>query len=169
MGADRLRIRLPLGWGAVALCGLSFITGLGWLYWGLVREIDHMVRSTLAQFVGTLPFFIGVAILSFRRCCDIDRARSQVVKWWGVLWPWSRREFALAQFDKVSLRQEPRSRGAGRKSKAYDIYPVRLDGAKRLDLRVDLPVAKARVLAAEVSGYLNLPLVSTVPDTGEEP
>jgi hypothetical protein len=36
-----------------------------------------MVRSTVAQFMGTLPLFIGLGILSFRRGCDIDRANVQ--------------------------------------------------------------------------------------------
>ena len=53
---------------------LTLVTGFGWLYLGLVREIDDMVRSTEAQFLGTLPLFIGLGILSFRRACVIDRA-----------------------------------------------------------------------------------------------
>ena len=71
---DKLRVQLPLGWSALVLGGLTLVMGLGWLYVGLVREIDDMVRSTVAQFLGTLPLFIGLGILSFRRACDIDRA-----------------------------------------------------------------------------------------------
>ena len=71
---DKIRVQLPLGWSALLLGGLALFTGLGWLYLGLVREIDDMVRSTVAQFMGTLPLFIGLGILSFRRTCDIDRA-----------------------------------------------------------------------------------------------
>ena len=72
--AGKLRVQLPLGWSALVLGGLALVTGLGWLYLGLVREIDDMVRSTVAQFMGTSPLFIGLGILSFRRGCDIDRA-----------------------------------------------------------------------------------------------
>jgi len=115
-----------------------------------------------------LPLFIGVGILAFRRCCDIDREAGEVVKWWGLLWPWSRHVFALSLFDKVTLRQEPKTGGSRRKPRVETLYPVRLEGEKRLDLRVDLPMARARVLAGEVSQYLDLPLVSTVPEEREE-
>ncbi len=70
---DKLRVQLPLGWSALVLGGLTLVTGLGWLYLGLVREIDDMVRSTVVQSLGTLPLFIGRGILSFRRACVIDR------------------------------------------------------------------------------------------------
>ena len=165
---EKLRIRLPLGWSVLLLGVLTLVTGLGWLYMGLVREIDDMVRSTVAQFMGTVPFFIGVGILTFRRCCEIDREAGEVVKWWGILWPWSRRVFALSLFDKVTLRQEPKTGGSQRKPRVETIYPVRIEGEKRLDLRVDLPVDKARTLATEMAQYLDLSLVSTVADKKEE-
>jgi hypothetical protein len=136
---------------------------------GLVREIDDMVRSTVAQFMGTLPLFIGLGILTFRRCCDIDRDSGRVEKWWGLLWPWSRRVFPLSLFDKVTLRQEPMTSGSRRKPKISSIYPVRLEGEKRLDLRVEKRADKARALAGEVALYLDLTLESTVPEErGEE-
>ena len=71
---DKLLVQLPLGWSALVLGGLTLVTGLGWLYLGLMREIDDMARSMVVQFLGTLPLFIGLGILSFRRACDIDRA-----------------------------------------------------------------------------------------------
>ena len=43
--------------------------------------IDHIVRNTVAQFVVTLPFFIGIAIFPFHCSCDLNRAWSQMVKW----------------------------------------------------------------------------------------
>lgn len=164
----KMRIRLPLSWSTLILGGLSLITGLGWLYTGLVREIDDMVRSTVAQFMGTLPLFIGIGILAFRRACDIDRDTGQVVKWWGLLWPWSRHAFPLGLFDKVTLRQEPREQVSRRNVKVYPYYPVRLEGEKRLDVRVDFPEEKARALAENLAHYLDLPLISTVPDKREE-
>ncbi|MDB4698962.1 hypothetical protein OAF45_02350 [Candidatus Latescibacteria bacterium] len=164
---DKLRVQLPLGWSALVLGGLALVTGLGWLYLGLVREIDDMVRSTVAQFMGTLPFFIGLGIFSFRRACDIDRANVRVTKWWGLLWPWSRHVFGLGQFDKVTLRQEPRQLGSRRKPKLITEYPVRLEGEKRLPVRVDLPEDKARALAREIADYLDLPLESTLPEETE--
>ena len=166
--AERMRIALPLGWSALLLGGLALITGLGWLYMGLVREIDDMVRSTVAQFMGTLPLFIGLGIFSFRRACDIDRQAGQVVKWWGLLWPWSRHSFDLHQFDKVTLRQEPRQLGSRRRPKLITEYPVRLEGEKRLLVRLDLPEDKARQLASEVAEYLQWPLESTVPEDRED-
>ena len=72
------------------------------------------------------------------------------------------------QFEKASLRWEPRSEGASRKTKACDIYPMWLEGAKHLYMRVNLPVAEARIMAAKVSRHLDILLASTVPDTGKE-
>ena len=110
----KMRVALPLGWSALALAGLALPTGLGWLYLGLVRDVDDMVRSTIAQFMGTLPLFIGLGIFSFRRACDFDRKAGLVIKWWGLLWPWSRHVFDLSLFDKVMLRQEAKQLGSRR-------------------------------------------------------
>ncbi len=165
---DKIRVQLPLGWSALLLGGLALFTGLGWLYLGLVREIDDMVRSTVAQFMGTLPLFIGLGILVFRRACDIDRANAQVTKWWGLLWPWSRHVFDLSIFDKVTLRQEPRQLGSRKKPKLITEYPVRLEGEKRLPVRVDLSEDKARALARQIADYLDLPLESTVAEETKE-
>jgi hypothetical protein len=63
---EKMRVALPLGWSALGLAGLALATGLGWLYLALVRDIDDMVRSTIAQFMGTLPLFIGLGLFSFR-------------------------------------------------------------------------------------------------------
>lgn len=89
-------------------------------------------------------------------------------KWWGLLWPWSRHVFGLGQFDKVTLRQEPRQLGSRRKPKLITEYPVRLEGEKRLLVRGDLPEDKARALAREIADYLDLPLESTLPEETEE-
>jgi len=115
---EKMRVALPLGWSALGLAGLALATGLGWLYLALVRDIDDMVRSTIAQFMGTLPLFIGLGLFSFRRACDFDRRAGLVIKWWGLLWPWSRHVFDLNLFDKVNLGRSPSdwARGAGRRS-----------------------------------------------------
>ena len=76
-----MRVALPLGWSALGLAGLALAEGLGWLYLGLVRDVDDMVRSTIAQFMGTLPLFIGLGFqLSPRlRSRPISRVGDQMV------------------------------------------------------------------------------------------
>ena len=63
---------------------------------------------------------------------------------------------------------EPRSGGASHKTKVCDIYPMWLEGAKHLSIRVNLLVAEARIMATEVSRHLDISLASTVPDIGKK-
>jgi len=165
---EKMRVALPLGWSALGLAGLALATGLGWLDLALVRDIDDMVRSTIAQFMGTLPLFIGLGLFSFRRACDFDRRAGLVIKWWGLLWPWSRHVFDLSLFDKVTLGQEPKRLGSRRRPKVVTEYPVRLEGEKRLAVRLDLTEDKPRALAEDLAEYLQLPVVSALPEKREE-
>ena len=163
----KMRVALPLGRSALGLAGLALAEGLGWLYLGLIRDVDDMVRSTIAQFMGTLPLFIGLGIFSFRRACDLDRQAGLVTKWWSLLWPWSRHVFDLSLFDKVMLRQEAKQLGSRRRPKVVTEYPVRLEGEKRLVVRLDLPEDKARALAEGLDEYLGLHVLSTLTEKRE--
>ena len=65
------------------------------------------------------------------------------------------------------LRQEAKQLGSRRRPKVVTEYPVRLEGEKRLVVRLDLPEDKARALAEGLDEYLGLPVVSTLTEKRE--
>jgi len=58
--------------------------------------------------------------------------------------------------------------GSRRRPKVVTEYPVRLEGEKRLAVRLDLTEDKARALAEDLAEYLQLPVVSALPEKREE-
>lgn len=145
-----------MGWLLRFLGGWFFLGGLLFAAVGLQSaSIVGLVSG------GVLAIAIGLPLLTFRRGCDIDRL--QVVKWWGLLVPWRRARYVLADFERVALRREDRRQSVSNatKQRRYMVYPVQLEGQQPLVLREGLTLREARVLAEEVAKYLDLPLADS--------
>lgn len=114
-----------------------------------------------AQWSTTVPFggfFVAIgALLMFARAqVTINRPRGIVTKGWGLLAPFYRISRPLSEFDRVTLSTEFRRTKRG----SHSIHPVRLEGGgKPVTCETTRELEVARASAAEIAGFLELPLV----------
>ena len=100
---------------------------------------------------------VGAALAFGRAGKVLDKRAGTVTTWWGMLVPFSRKQYPLSKYDTVMLRREVRRS----KNSSYTVYPVRIEGAGAKTVKIEEPrdERKAREAGEEVAKFLGVKLV----------
>jgi len=159
---DLALLQLKKGGGVLlSVFGLPFVLGGTWLLAATLEWLpmaDNPPSFALGLAGGTVFLLSGLGVMGGRAGFILDKRRQTVVRWWGVVLPWQRREFSLMGFHELTLtkvRQET--------SDSSDIaYAVCLEGPSQpLHLHDFRTYEKARALAERLAQFLSMPLADT--------
>jgi len=143
----------------------SAVVGLVLLAVGLAASLGTTIAwyrglpdAWVAAFVGVPlgAFFalIGAGLAFSRSELVVDRQHGRVLSWWGLLLPIRRREWPLAAFRRVVLVvQQPAD------SEDSVSYAVVLEGDEPLEVVTVLDYGRARIEAARLARFVDLPAV----------
>jgi hypothetical protein len=116
----------------------------------------HALFLLLPLLVGAGFMFAGGWMCFGRSGVWIDGDRSEVVDWWGLVVPLSRKVNPFSVFDRVTLEKPERRGGA---KTAHWVYPVSMRGPGEVCVEIPMPdAAAAEGLALELSEFLRLPV-----------
>lgn len=97
----------------------------------------------------------GVVIILWRSGVEIDRLSGKIHVWYGLLFPFWRRTYALEEIDRVVMDREIQQT----ENSSFMIYPVRLQGNSLvIDIESPQDELQARSIAEEIAKFLNRPL-----------
>ena len=152
-------MRRTSGGGLLILFGLPFFAA-GLFVIGASLSLWAQKGNSPPWYVG-VPFggvfaAVGATLMFGRSGIAINKMDRTLVKWWGLLGPFRRKEYSLDDFDRVHLTREVRRS----KNSSYTVYPVRVAGPdERVTVEEPRDYEKARRIAEEVAGFLGTKLV----------
>jgi len=152
------------GGGCLVLFGLPFLcVGLVVMLASLgLLPLEWEGGSRPPWFVG-VPFgavfaAVGAAFVFGRGGIIIDRRNRTVATWWGLLVPFSRKEYSLDDYDSITIKREVHRS----QETTYTAYPVRLEGGKKpIDWEEPRKYRKAREEAERLATFLELQVVDS--------
>ena len=152
------------GGGCLVLFGLPFLCA------GLVVMLSSLGLLPLEWEGGSPPpwYFgvpfgavfaaVGAAFVFGRSGIIIDRRNRTVATWWGLLVPFSRKEYSLDDYDSITIKREVRKSDES----TCTVYPVRLKGGKKpIDWEEPRKYRKAREEAERLATFLELQVVDS--------
>ena len=119
----------------------------------------------VALLLGVIFVLIGIGVAGFYSHRVLDKHGGFAQSSFGIFFSFKQTRYELSDFQQVSLHHEVRTRSSKHGSRTYDVYPLRLDGRKDLNLGEWLDFTQGRQKAEAVAKYLDLPLCDS--STGE--
>lgn len=100
-----------------------------------------------------------------RKGIIIDKTKKTVLIWYGLIFPFIRKEYSIEDFDRVSIVKEVRKN----KNSSYTVFPVRLassTGSENLNIEESQDYQESRENAENLAKFLKIPLVDV--SSGDE-
>ncbi len=152
------------GGGCLILFGLPFLCA------GLVVMLSSLGLLPLKWEGGSPPpWFVGVpfgaifatvgaALVLGRGGTIIDRRNRTVTTWWGLLVPFSHKQYSLDDYNSVTIKREVRRS----KNSTYTVYPVRIEGGdKPISWEEPQKYQKAREQAERLATFMEMQVVDS--------
>ena len=136
------------------LFGLGFlVVALLFLFLTDPTRADWATPGNVAILVSVLVL-LGAIFMCARFGVIVDRQRSTITTWWGLLVPFHETVHLFSQSHYVTMSREERSAG----KRNYEVFPVRLEGAGTDTIMLHEPgdYDKARRLAEEIAKFVHL-------------
>ncbi len=147
------------GGGMLMLFGLPFLLGGCMVIaasLGLVGSKGNPPPLAVAIPFGGIFMTVGIAFIFGRNGIIINMREGMIQTWWGLLVPVSRKEYRIAEFDRVTIKREVRRS----KNSSYTVFPVHIEGEGNTKVKFEEPqdFTRARNLAEEIAKFVRLPV-----------
>jgi hypothetical protein len=137
-----------LRWGGILVAAASAAVGA-------IVSAPHLSHDDVRQMYVLISVAVmGVLASLFRTGVALDRARDEVVVWWGLVVPLGRRRRRLSGLTALEIREERRVGDI-----VVHLWPIRLVGAEPPLLVIDgsFSEGSARKTADRLATFLALP------------
>ncbi|MBI3828426.1 MAG: hypothetical protein HY291_02860 [Planctomycetes bacterium] len=143
--------------GCLRLFGLPFLfAGLATMFGPLLALIatpGAALGALVAIPFGFIFFALGAWMTLGRSCVRVDRRAGIIADWWGIVVPWSTKEYPLAHAKEVAIRAETRRS----KNSTYTVYVVYFEGQDlKVKLHEDREFESARTLSERAAKFAGL-------------